>query len=221
MFKNIKPVLGGFLCFAIVSCKKDIVNENGTGAGSNSGKAETASYLPYNNGSKYTYSDSTTGGSSAVVSSAILVSGDTTIDGKIFSKTTTGDSPEYNYYSSADGVTTLVNYNGQDKVTTTVLKVNEPVGAVWKDEFLNAGIPTTYEWKMVAKGINRTVKGVAYSNVIQVHLDGYAEVPVRGKLVFANSDYFYAPNVGLIENISYNPKTGDIEFQRLLQKPGA
>lgn len=221
MIKHIKPVLGGFLCLAIISCKKDMVNENGAVAPATSDKTTAASYLPYSNGGIYTYSDSTIGGSAAVVKSAITVSGDTTIDGKTFSKTATGNSPVYNYYNSADGVTTLVNFNGQDKLTTTVLKANEPVGTVWKDEFSNAGIPTTYEWKMVAKGMDKTVKGVAYSNVIQVHLDGYAEVPTQGKVVFANSDYYYAPNVGLIENTSYNPKTGNIEFQRILQKPGA
>ena len=64
----------------------------------------------------------------------------------------------------------MVSYNGNDKITSTVLKANEPVGAVWKDEFMNAGIPTTYLWKIVAKGIEKTVLGIKYINVIQVHL---------------------------------------------------
>lgn len=220
MFKNIKPVLGGILCIAIVSCKKDIVSENAAVAESTGNTAAAASYLPYNNGTVYTYSDSTAGGA-ALVSSAIKVSGDTIIDGKTFSATAAENSKSYNYYNSTDGITTLVTYNGEDKITTTVLKANEPVGTVWKDEFLSAGIPTTYEWKIVARGINRTVKGVSYMNVIQVHLNGYAEVPGQGKVVFANTEYYYAPNIGLIENTSYNAATGKVEFQRLLQKPGA
>ena len=221
MFNNIKPVLAGLLCLAFASCKKDIVSENGATPESNAGKSGAVSkvddsYYPYNSGSTYTYVDSTLAGSSTITKSAISISGDTTIDGKIFSKAPAGGSA-FNYYNSTEGVTTLVAYNGKDKVTTTVLKANEPVGTVWKDVFSNAGVPTTYEWKIVAKGMDRTVQGVRYSNVIQVHLLGSAEVPVQGKVVFANSDYYYAPNVGLIENIAYDPATGKMGLHRELQ----
>lgn len=221
MFNNIKPVLAGLLCLAFASCKKDIVGENGVTPENNADKNGTVpkvndSYYPYNNGSTYTYVDSMPGGSSTITRSAIKISGDTAIDGKTFSKNPAGGSA-FNYYNSTEGVTTLVAYNGKDKITTTVLKANEPVGSVWKDVFSNAGVPTTYEWKIVAKGMNKTVQGFIYSNVIQVHLLGYAEVPVQGKVVFANSDYYYAPNVGLIENIAYNPASGKTELHRELQ----
>ena len=220
MLKNIKPVLAGFICLAAAtSCKKDVA-ENGSLAESAKSEAavDASSYLPFSNGTSYNYADSTIGGSSAEVKSSITISGDTTIDGKTFSRASTGNASTANYYNSTGGVTTMVNFNGGDKITTTVLKANEPAGTVWKDEFTNAGVPATYEWKIVAKGMNKTVQGVAYSNVIQVHLDGYATVPAKGKVVFANSDYYYAPNVGLIENTSYNPTTGNVEFHRALKK---
>ncbi|MEP7165959.1 MAG: hypothetical protein ABI741_14750 [Ferruginibacter sp.] len=216
MFNNIKPVLAGLLCLAFASCKKDMADENPVTPENNavstaaSSKAND-SYYPYDNGSSYTYVDSTLGGASTVNRSAISIAGDTTIDGKTFIKTNS------NYFNSTDGVTTLVAFNGTDKITTTVLKANEPVGTVWKDVFSNAGVPTTYEWKIVAKGMNRTVQGIAYSNVIQVHLSGYADVPGKGKVLMANSDYYYAPNVGLIENISYNTASGKTELHRELK----
>ena len=221
MFNNIKPVIVGLLCFAFASCKKSIVGENGITPENNADKNGTIpkvndSYYPYKNGSTYTYVDSTLEGSSTITRSAIKISGDTAIDGKTFSKIPAGGST-FNYYNSTEGVTTLVAYNGGDKITTTVLKANEPVGSVWEDSFSNAGVPTTYEWKIVAKEINRTVQGIMYTGVIQVHLLGYAEMPVQGKVVFANSDYFYAPNVGLIESIAYDPATGKTELHRELQ----
>ena len=221
MFSNIKPVLAGLICLSFVSCKKDTVGENG---GTSEIKADnngtvskvTDSYYPYNNGSTYTYVDSIPGGSSTISRSEIKILGDTAIDGKTFSKNT-AEGSAFNYYNSTEGITTVITYNGEDKITSTILKANEPVGTVWKDVFSNAGVPSTYEWKIVAKGMNKKVQGIMYSNVIQVHLSGYAEVPVHGKMVFANSDYYYAPNVGLIENIAYNPATGKTEFHRELQ----
>jgi hypothetical protein len=224
MFNTIKSLFLGMLCLAFISsCKKDMVNEDNAVKETSTDKSSIAStakgsYYPYNDGVAYTYVDSTMGGESNITRSAIAISGDTTIDGKTFSKAAAAGSSNFNYYNSTEGVTTLVSFNGEEKQTTTVLKANEPVGTVWKDVFTNKGIPTTYEWKIAGKGLTRTVHGVTYADVIQVHLLGTAEVPAQGKVVFANSDYYYAPNVGLIENINYNSSTGKAELHRVLQK---
>jgi len=139
------------------------------------------------------------------------------MDGNVYSKASIDGSESVTYHNYNNGIATLVSFKGDDKITTTFLKVNEPVGAVWKDEFLNAGVPSTYEWKMVAKGIDRTVQGVLYTDVIQVNLLGYATLPVRGKVLLANSEYYYAPNIGLIENIAVNPATGKTELHRVFK----
>ena len=219
MFNTIKLLSGGLLCLAFVSCKKDTVSENTSTPENNVIKNNSAKvadpYYPYDNGTVYSYADSTGAGSSTS-KSVIAIFGDTTIEGKSFSRTSAESISTY--YNSTDGVTTLVSFNGKDKRTTTVLKSNVPVGTTWKDVFSNDGVPTTYEWKIVARGINKTVQGVAYSNVIQVHLLGSADVTGQGKVVFANADYYYAPNVGLIENTAYNPSNGKTEFHRELQK---
>jgi len=221
MFKTIKPLAFGLLCVAAVSCKKDDVSKNNVAdAGANADSAMGASYYPVANGSSYTYVDSTSTGASTSKSD-IEIAGDTTIDQKTFSKNSAKGSSAYSYSNTAAGVTTLVSFKGEDRITSTVLKANEPVGTIWKDQFSNNGVPTTYEWKMVAKGLTRTINNINYSNVIQVHLDGYAEVPVQGKVTFAKSDYYYAPNVGLIENIAYDPASGKLLLHRVLQNPGA
>lgn len=217
MINTFKPVLTGFVCLAFLSCKKEVA-EN-TAADSSNKTAAVTSYYPYNSNAAFSYMDSTSGGSAKAVISAVKISGDTSIDGQNYSRIVSGDNKLSRFCLSSDGETKMVYFDGDDRITTTILKVNEPVGAVWKDQFTSNNTPMTYEWKMMAKDLTKTIQGTTYSNVIQVHLSGYAETEIQGKLVFADADYYYAPNVGLIENIAYNPKTGAKEFHRVLQ-PG-
>lgn len=221
MFINTRTVLAGLLCLAFVACKKEDVGQNSITPKNNTGKTGISStvhdsYYPFDNGNTYTYVDSLPGEVAAITKFTITLSGDTTLDGKVFSKTSTGGSSTF-YNNSADGVTSHVAFKGKDKVTTTVLKANEPVAAVWKDDFSYEGNPATYEWKTVSKGMIKIVNEITYSNVIQVHLLGYANVPGQGKVLFADSDYYYAPNVGLIEQVVHNPNTGVTELHRTLQ----
>jgi len=223
MYNTIKLAFLGLTCLAFISCKKDVASENGmladgNAAKSNIGAAASDSYFPNRNGSEYTYIDTTMEGSVTISRSVIAISGDTTIDGTTYSKTPGTSAETSTYHNYTDGETRVVSYKGEDKLTTTLLKDNAAVGTTWKDVFSNEGVPTTYEWKMVARGLTRTVQGITYSNVILVHLDGTADMPVQGKVVFANSDYYYAPNVGLIENIAYDPATGKTQLHRVLQK---
>jgi hypothetical protein len=217
MFKIVKPVFFGLACLAFASCKKDDVSKNVTDQNSTEKAAVSdLNYYPYNNGTAYSYVDSINGVASTV-SKSVAILGDTTIDGKSFSKTGDKSSSSYNYYNATDGVTTMLSFNGDEKRTTTVLKANEPVGTTWKDVFTNAGVPTTYQWTIAAKGLTRTIKDVTYNNVIEVQLVGSADLPGQGKVVLARSDYYYAPNTGLIESISYDPSTGKTQLHRVLQ----
>ena len=223
MTHSIKPLLSVLLLgIAFVSCKKDLLNENSVLQNAAGNKVadhpnKLNSYYPFRDKSITNYLDSTIDGKLATSKSTLLILGDTTMDGNVYSKVSTDGSGSVTYINDNNGVTTLISFKGDDKITATFLKENEPVGAVWKDEFLNAGVPSTYEWKMMAKGINRTVQGVLYKDVIQVHLLGYATLPVQGKVIFANSEYYYAPDIGLIENIAVNPKTGKTELHRVLK----
>ena len=217
-FKSFSIVLAA--CIAFASCKKEVANEPaGNTSETITGLPDAQSYYATPNGETYTYVDTTAGGSASTSISSQQRMGDTTINEQTFDKVTGDGSSIYNYQSSKEGVTTLVSFNGKEKITTTVLKANEPVGTLWTDNFTTGGVPTTYEWKIVEKGISRTVLGVSYNNVIKVHLNGTAILGAKAvSAVIANADYYYAPNVGLIENIGYNPASGVVELHRVFQK---
>lgn len=224
MSNNIKSLFFALAaCAAFTACKKEVANESIAGGNTETGAklADGQSYYTTPAGETYTYVDTTSGGVSSTSISTQKSLGDTTIEEKTFAKVSGDGSRIYNYQNSDKGVTTLVAYNGSDKITTTVLKANEPVGTVWTDNFTNAGIATSYKWQIAEKGISRTVLGVTYNNVIKVHLQGTAAVGAKGNSTVANADYFYAPNVGLIENISYNPISGAVELHRVFQKKSA
>jgi len=221
MSNNLKSVFCSLaVCLAFVACKKEVANEPMAPNTSETVKAATdeQSYYTTPDGETYTYIDTTGAGVSSTSISSQKAMGDTTIDEKTFSKVSGDGSRIYNYQNSDKGVTTLVAYNGAEKITTTVLKANEPVGTVWTDNFTSGGVPATYKWQIVEKGISRTVLGVTYNNVIKVHLVGVATVGSRAANTIASADYFYAPNVGLIENIGYNPVSGAVELHRVFQK---
>ncbi len=178
---------------------------------------KACSYIPYCSGSSFTYVD-TLGTGTSVSTTGITFVSDTTMDGKVFSKfSSTGGSTTFTYYNCTGGVTTVIAFNGADKITTTLLKANNAVGSSWTDVFTSGGIPTTYTWSIIAKGVPRTVLGVVYPDVIQVHLVGTVSVPPAPPVEFAQGDYFYARNVGLIENITYNSFTGMQESHRVIQ----
>lgn len=222
MLKTTTPILLLLLFIGFTSCKKEMVNENGIPAGNNNkivpvDSAFTGSFYENTTGSNYTYVDSTEAGTATVEKAAIKVLGDTSIDGVSFSKISYGESSDLNYFNSTGGVTKLVSFNGEDKVTSTILKANEPIGTVWTDYFSNDGLPGKYDWEIIAKGMSRTVLGVTYHNVIKVHMNGTAENDSKRKVAIADADYFYAPQIGLIESINYNTLTGKTELHRVLK----
>ena len=217
-FKSVSVALAA--CIAFASCKKEVANEPaGNTSEAISGIPAAQAYYATPDGETYTYIDTTAGGAASTSVSSQQRVGDTTINDQSFAKVTGDGSKQYNYQNTSDGVTTLVSFNGTEKITTTVLKANEPVGTVWTDQFTTGGIPTTYEWTIAEKGISRTVLGVTYNDVIKVHLNGTAAMGDKAaNTPIANADYYYAPAVGLIENIGYNPATGQVELHRVFQK---
>lgn len=221
MNRTLNFFLAGILGLSVVSCKKDMDMEQP----SQSEEVVTAKtsdesvYLPFEVGGNYEYSDSTTTGASST-SAVYRANGDTTVNGRTFSRTNINNEGGVAYQNTTDGVTTVLNFNGDQPVFNTILKANEPVGATWTDETTEANTTTTYLWRMVAKDLSKTIGGTTYNNVIQVHLDGSSAETGKGKIVFADADYFYAPNIGLIETISYNTVTGKQEVHRVLQRYG-
>lgn len=233
MLRLIKPALIviGFCTFILTACDKEYSTENGllpgSGGGSNAGACKSCVYQPWCDGSQYTYVDTSFGGSATTSATTMHLVADTTIDGKIFSKTVTdgGGSNNTSYHNCTNGITTVIAYSATtvggstvDKSVNTFLKENEAVGATWQDQNLNgSGQTIVYDYEIISKGGNRTVLGVTYNDVIHVHQTASIEVPILGNIVTAETDYYYARNIGLIESEMYESLTGTLVLHRVLQ----
>ena len=203
-------VLAGML---MISCQKEL-SLDATTAGGTAAPCKSCSYIPWCNGSVYTYVDTTMGTGTTSITTLTIIK-DTTIDGKIFQKFANPGAD--GYYNCTDGVSTLIAYNVPSsggpviKVEQTELKANEGAGATWSNSMNNGlGQNVDYNYKIAGKGLSKTVLGVDYTNVIQVHLTISMTAPVIGTLVVGEADYYYANNVGLIDNVIYttNPFGG-------------
>lgn len=195
-----------FLAVIFTSCQKEL-NFDDTPGGGTAAPCKSCSYIPWCNGSKYTYIDTTFGTGTTSVQILNIVK-DTTIDGKVFQKFSNPGAD--GYYNCTSGVSTVIAYSVPSsggtvmKIEQTELKANEPVGATWSNSISNGlGQNVDYNFKLVAKGLSKTVLGVNYTDVIQVHLVLSITVPILGSIVVGESDYFYANNIGLIDNINF------------------
>ena len=217
------------LSLFLFSCEKETSEENGLlpgsggnagGGGNNNAVCKSCSYIPWCSGSTYTYVDTSSTGASTSSSSLTILS-DTTIAGVVYSKTSAGGN--ISYHNCSNGVTTLIAYNASstggttlNEAKTIMLKANEPLGTNWTSTINNNGTNLDYKFSIIAKSVPRTVLGVNYPDVIHVHLIVSTTVPVIGTVVGAEGDYYYARNVGLIENISYDGN-GTMTLHRVLQ----
>lgn len=221
MNRSLNFFLAGILGLSVISCKKDLDTVQSPESEETvvAKTSDESAYIPFEAGGNYEYTDSTAVGANTS-SSAYRANGDTTVNGKTFSRTNINNEGAVAYQNTTDGVTTVLSFNGDQPIINTILKANEPVGSTWVDESKDGNITTTYAWRMVAKDHSKTIGGTTYNKVIQVHLDGSLSEAGKGKIVFADADYFYAPNIGLIETISYNTVTGKQEVHRVLQRYG-
>jgi hypothetical protein len=216
MLKRILPLLTGlFVGITFFSCQKELSEQIGSlpGSGGNppGGTAvacKACSYTPWCHGSVYTYID-TMAGVGTPTTQTINIIRDTTIDGKVFQKFSNPGAD--GYFNCTAGVSTLIAYSVPAtggaiiKLEQTVLKANAPAGTTWTNSLNNGlGQNVDYNYSIAAKGLTKMVLGVNYTDVIQVHLTISVTVPVLGTVVMGESDYFYANNIGLIDNITYN-----------------
>ncbi len=222
--------LFGILCFIslMVSCEKETSVENGftPAPGNNNGGntndvCKSCAYVPWCDSTSYTFIDTTSTGAATSTSSLSLLS-DTTIAGVVYTKSLIDGG--YTYHNCTNGVSTVITYNatttGGSTVTefkTTLLKENDPVGSTWTDVYNNNGTNVDYKYTIMAKSINRTVLGVNYADVIQVHLTVSTTVPILGTVVASEGDNYYARGIGMIESSSYNGTTGLLQQHRVLQ----
>jgi hypothetical protein len=227
--------------FFLASCEKDTSEENslppgtivgagnggtGTGGGSTSGAGcKDCIYIPVCSGSVYHYNDtsfSTPNGGPLDYTLQFIK--DTTIGAKVYQKfANLGSSSPFTYYNCTNGVTTAIVYNGTTvsgnttitEAKITGLKANEPVGATWSDVLINQGQTINYLYTIIAKGVPRTVKGILYPDVIQVH--SQTSIDLAGTSIPAGQgEYYYARGTGLIESVLTDDFTGNQVLHRVL-----
>lgn len=192
------------------SCTFAITALSGGGITTN---CKACAYIPMCNGSSYTYVDTLSTGVNPPMMQNLTYVSDTLIDGKIYQKfAVTGSSAPYTYYNCTAGVSSVIQFNAISiggvsvpRIDQTLLKANAPVGTTWQNSVsLGSGITAQYDWSIVAKGVSHTVLGNTYPDCIQVHLVLSSIVPMVGTVVSAEADYYYAKNIGLVDNINLN-----------------
>jgi hypothetical protein len=187
---------------------------------------KSCSYVPMCDGSSYTYIDTTASGVNPPSVSNLTFLIDTTIDGAAYKKFSSSGNGNI-YYNCLAGVSTIVTFNSTSmggvsvaRIDQTLLKANSPVGTTWQNSInLGSGITAQYDWSIVAKGIPHTVLGISFPDVIQVHLSMSTIVPLVGTIPSAEGDYYYAKNVGLVDNELYDISSGIpvLQLHRVLQ----
>lgn len=225
MIRTLSTCLFAFmLILGVVSCQKEIDDPlsavpNNNNNSNNNGDCKTCNiYYPYCDSSTYTYVD-TMPGSVQTSTQTLQFIGDTLVDGKLFSKVQGRPTDPISYHNCAGGVTTVFGIPPSgNRVTQTILKSNEPVGATWIDVVTNGGQSFDYTSTIISKSLQKTVLSVPYNDVIQVHVTVSADI-AGSTLVMAESDYFYAPNIGLIDSETYNMTSGTpvLQLHRVLQ----
>lgn len=214
----------GFLTSSLlVACVKNHSFENGmlpNPNGSNFTGCKSCRYLPWCDGSVYTYIDSAAGGINTTTTTLSIVS-DTIIGTATYSKTLF-DGQTY-YHNCTNDISSIIGIHmpgfGGSTIPQTknvVLRANANVGATWSDVNDGGnGVVNTTNYAIANMGTTRTVVGVLYSDVIQVSQSTSTSVPGIGTSIVSTGDYYYAKGVGLIESVIRNSSGLTIQHRLL------
>lgn len=195
-------------------------------AGTITANCKACNYIPYCDGSTYSYIDTTSGGVTPVTQNLTYLT-DSIMYGGIYKKFAVTGSAGNTYYNCTGGVSTSVVLNGISIGGTTIpvvkmvmLKANSPVGTTWQDTIsLGAGSNAIFTSVISAKGISRAVLGTTFNDVIHVQQLGSIVIPGLGNTPFSTGDYYYAKDVGLIESLTLNTTStpATLALHRVLQ----
>lgn len=179
------------------------------GCGSKDTPTPAADYSPLTANSTWTYQTTTVG-----TFTLTSTNRDTTISGKTFHVFTNSNGGN-NYMGKSGndyyrfGVLPGIAPNGFDE---TYLKDNVDVNGTWSiiqnatPPGISTPVPVNLTYTIAEKGVQRTVAGKTYTNVIHVKLN-IAALGIQG----GNGDFYYSAGVGLIEStlvINANPTFG-------------
>lgn len=233
--KYILTALG--LCFLVIACQKEIGFGNGDPNQNNPGnvRCTSCSYLPVCDSTKLTYIDSSAVGVDTV-SSTLAILGDTTISGAKYTKVSPSavfgegllyncDGGNYKIYQPVPDlgmdIDSLLQAAGlpggtitvPSHIQTTILKTGVNVGATWSDTVFKATpfplftIVAKLDYKLEAKGTQRTVYGKTFTNVHHVSSKLNIGIPMFPLPFDVRIDYFFADGVGIIETQTTNNGT--------------
>jgi hypothetical protein len=194
MKNSTKGIIIISLVLFLSSCYKDsdpaISSSTGGSGGSNPTNPATCNFAPYRTGSKMTQTTNTTG-----ATTDFEVTKDTTIGSDKFYVFVNKTSNISGLYIRVDGsgnvwqFTPDVNFNGQALPSTNFIyiKPNEPLNTEWSYPVSNG---STYVFKILEKGISKTINGVSYTNGIKVNLK--VNFTVGGSsTTLSNADYLW------------------------------
>lgn len=167
----------------------------------------SANYSPLTVGSNWTYS-LTEGTSAADTFTLTVTDKDTAINGRTYKVLSRSDGSENNYLARADSnYYRFSSFAGIGSIEELYLKDNRPVNSTWTNtvSFTIPGSPfpltADLTYTVTEKDINHVVSGKTYNDVIHVKVT----ISVLSQN-FGQGDFYYAKNIGLIENsISLTP----------------
>ncbi|MBL7788985.1 MAG: hypothetical protein JNL75_04035 [Chitinophagales bacterium] len=212
-----KKLLSGLVFIGILlvaSCyKPDVPGSynslgNANAVGSNPTNPSTCTYAPYRLGSKMTQKDS----NGAVRNYEVIK--DTTIGTEKYFMFLNKSNNNFESYIGVDTAgnvwqyTPAVNLGGVSIPATKLiyLKPKEPVNATWSTTLSNG---STYEFKIVQKGISQTINGTNYTNGIKVNLK--LSTTIAGSTITtSDADYLYFCGFGY-----YSLTQGGVEVSKV------
>lgn len=217
----------------LISCGKDLSYESGSlplgmtppPANNNAlvnNYCKDCNYVPQCSGSVYKYSDTSGSGSVSASTQTWAFEKDTVVNAATYRKfNITGGNPAY--MNCQTNTTTVLSVNGTSAGGTSVpllklvmLKATAAAGTSWTDNLTISGIPATYTSTLVAKNFSRTVNGTIYPDVMHVKQILSANYPGLGATDVAESNYFYAKGIGLVEAINVDLLSGTQALHRVL-----
>jgi len=234
------------MAMAMLACQKEISfgDGNATNNPPSSVRCTGCSYLPVCDSTMLTYIDSTAMGTDTT-ENILLILGDTTINGRKFTKISPSsifaqgllyncDGGDYRIYQPVPDLGIDIDSLAQSlglpvgtvpipsHIQTTILKTSANAGATWTDTVFQftpvpfLSVVAKLDYKLEQKGIQRTVLGKVFTNVIHVSSKLNIVIPMVPLPVDVTIHYYFADGVGIIETTTAN--SGVVESQTRLYK---
>jgi hypothetical protein len=178
------------LLLTIASCQKEL--DEGSGGGT------AGDYQPVTAGSEWNYTSTSAGNTTTRA-----LGTDTTINGRSYYKfdNVTSAGTARAYISKTNGIYWQYgDFAPAGQVIDLIYLKDSAVGTSWTNTITVGGFSNYHKYTVAAKGIQRTVNGVVFNDVIELNYEFSLDNPLGGPVINAgNGKNYYAKNVGAIE----------------------